>query len=85
MKASKQYVDSLEFHMMPQDRGQIIDVRYACDEDGVWAWSHDKSNRSDSYDFAKYNARATELQLSFEPQNGKLPRHNKWNKVTITN
>ena len=76
-------IDSLKFFMMPEDGGQIVEVRYACDEDGVWEWAHDRSDKTNTYRFAKYNARATEAQLAFEPQNSKLPRHNQWQRVTV--
>lgn len=80
---SQRYLNSLEFYMMPEDGGQIVEVRYACDEDGVYCWNYDRSDRSSSYYFAKYNARASEAQLSFEPQNSLLPSHNKWKPVIV--
>jgi hypothetical protein len=83
MKTTRDYLDTLTFFMMPVDGGQIVEVTYACDADGVWCRTFDRSDRSESYGFAKYNARATEAQLAFEPQNGKLPKHNSWKKVSV--
>jgi hypothetical protein len=83
ISTTQKYVDSLKFFMTPKDGGQIVEVRYACDEDGVWEWVLDRSDGESSYRFAAYNARATESQLAFEPQNGKIPRHNKWQQVTV--
>lgn len=83
IETTQAYVDSLEFYMMPEDGGQIVEVRYAVDGDGVWCWTHDRSDRTDSYRFASYNARANEADLEFEPQNSRLPRCNKWREVVI--
>lgn len=83
IRTSLRTIDSLDFQMMPEDGGQIVEVMYACDEDGVWCRTHDRSDRSTSYQFAAYHARATEDQLSFEPQNSKLPKHNKWQDVVV--
>lgn len=83
MKATQNQIDSLNFQMMPQDGGQIVEVSYACDEDGVWCRNYDRSDRSTEYYFASYYARATEAALAFEPWNGKLPRHNKWRPVSV--
>jgi len=83
IKATQEYIGSLRFWMMPQDGGQIVEVTYAVDEDGVWSRTYDRSDRSQSYHFAAYPASATEEQLRFEPQNGKLPRHNRWHRVSI--
>lgn len=85
VKATQEYIDSLGFLMMPRDGGQIVEVTYAVDEYGVWCQSYDRSDRTRCYQFANYSARATEEQLDFEPQNGKLPRHNKWYPVIISN
>lgn len=83
INATQTKIDSLDFRMMPQDGGQIVEVTYAVDEDGVWCRNFDRSDRSISYAFAAYDARATESQLAFEPQNGNLPRHNVWRDVVV--
>lgn len=83
IKTQQSYLDSLEFHMLPQDGGQIVDVMYATDQDGVWRQIIDGSDGSVSYQFAKYYARAKEESLVFEPHNGTIPRHNKWLTVSI--
>ena len=83
-KATQRKIDSLGFRMMPKDGGQIVEITYAVDENGVWCRSYDRSDRTESYMFATYAARATEDQLHFEPQNGRLPRHNAWRDVIIT-
>lgn len=76
-------INSLRFHMMPADGGQIVEVTYACDEDGVWCSVYDRGDRTQQYQFAKYYARASEAALAFEPQNGRLPRHNQWVDVVV--
>ena len=83
MQATKNYVESLDFRMQPVDGGQTVEVTYACDEDGLWCRTHDRSDRTTSYQFAKYHGRATEGQLQFEPQNHLLPRHCKWQEVSV--
>jgi hypothetical protein len=80
---TQRYIDSLKFYMMPQDGGQMVEVRYACDCDGIWQWKYDRSDRTSAYSFAKYNARATEEQLAFEAQNSRLPKHNRWQDVVV--
>ena len=77
------YVDGLKFYMLPKDGGQMVEVRYACDEEGVWKWTNDRSDRTDEYRFAYYSLRASEQQLQFEPQNGQVPAHNRWQHVTL--
>jgi hypothetical protein len=80
---TQEYIDSLQFYTMPEDGGQIVEVRYACDCDGIWQWKYDRSDRTSAYSFSKYNARATEEQLNFEPQNSILPKHNRWQHVVV--
>lgn len=84
MKATQRYINSLEFRTMPRDEGQIVEVSYACDEDGVWCQIYDRSDGSVVHEFAKYYAKASEAQLKFEPWNGSLPRHNKMKRVKVT-
>lgn len=82
-KSTESYVHQLAWHMMPVDGGQIVEVMYSCDEDGVWCRQHDRSDHTTTYQFAPYSARATESQLEFAPQNHRLPRHNGWQKVKL--
>lgn len=82
-KATTKYVESLEYQMMPRDGGQIVEVTYACDEDGVWCRIYDRSDQRTSYQYAKYYARATLNQMRHEPWNGILPRHNSWVDVKL--
>lgn len=81
--ATRTYAESLNYQMMPRDAGQIVEVSYACDEDGVWCRIHDRSDGETSYQFASYYARATEDQMRHEPWNGRLPRHNQWREVNL--
>lgn len=83
MKSSQQKIDSLSFKMCPSDEGQIVEVMYAVDEDGLWCRIHDRSDRSTTHQFARYPKGASESMLRFEPWNGVLPHHNKWQDVTI--
>lgn len=69
IKVSQQRIDSLQFLMCPEDSGQIVEVTYACDDEGLWCKTYDRSDRSVKYEFAPYSARATEAELAFEPQN----------------
>lgn len=78
---TREYAETLDYRTMPRDAGQIVEVSYACDEDGVWCRTHDRSDNSTVYHFGAYNARATEDQLRFEPWNGRLPKHNKFKLV----
>jgi len=80
---SQRVIDSLSFHMLPEDGGQIVETTYACDSDGVWMRRYDRSDRTTSYSYARYPARATEEKLEFEPQNSRLPRHNRWRDVIV--
>ena len=83
VKICESKIEELDFQMMPCDGGQIVEISYACDENGVYRRCHDRSDRSISYDFASYRKRAEESDLKFEPQNGRLPKHNKWQRVRI--
>lgn len=83
VKATQRYLDNLVFRMLPEDGGQIVEVTYAVDEDGLWEQRYDRSDRSRSYSFAPYRARATYDQLAFAPQNSQLPRHNSWRDVVV--
>ena len=84
IKATRDYVSSLKFFMLPQDGGQIVAITYAVDEDGLWCRIFDQCDRSESFQFACYSARATESQREFSPQNGKLPAHNQWVDVCVS-
>lgn len=77
-------IEGLSFLTMPRDGGQMVEVSYACDEYGVYRRWYDRSDGSVSYDFAAYPKRAKESDLEFAPQNGKLPKHNKWQRVKVT-
>lgn len=75
------YAETLDYHVMPRDAGQIVEISYACDEVGVWQRVYDRCDQTTAYYFAPYYARATEDELCFEPWNGTLPRHNKFKKI----
>lgn len=81
INVSRSHAECLDYHTIPQDQGQIVEISYACDERGLYRKTHDRSDRTTGYKFAPYNARATEDQLRFEPQNGRLPRHNTWREI----
>ena len=83
IKTSQQVIDALDFQMMPEDGGQMIEVTYACDEYGLWCRSHDRSDSTTRYEYAAYPARITEEQMRFEPWNSRLPRHNQWRDVIV--
>lgn len=83
MKVKQAVIDDLQFHMMPQSAGQIVEVSYAADEDGLWCRTYDRSDNSVWYEFALYYSRSKESELAFEPQNGRLPRHNQFQPVTV--
>jgi len=83
IKATRGEIACLKFYMMPIDAGQVVEVTYAVDEDGLWCRTYDRGDRTEKYEFARYYARATEAELEFEPQNGKLPRHNQWLDVVV--
>jgi len=80
-KPTMAYAETLEYHTMPRDGGQIVEVSYACDEYGVFCRTHDRSDMTTVYHYAPYAARASESDLRFEPQNGRLPKHNKFRKL----
>lgn len=83
MKVRESYLESLDFQTCPQDAGQIVDVAYAADERGVWRRICDGSDRTTVYEFGAYPARATVGQLTHEPWNGRIARHNKMRSVDI--
>lgn len=61
---------NLDYHMMPVDGGQIVDISYAVDEDYLYQRSHDKSDNTISYSRASLDL---EGETAFEPQNNQLP------------
>lgn len=83
IRISRDRLESLDFRMCPADAGQMVEVTYACDESGVCCRRYDRSDRTTTYQFAAYSARATEAELAYEPQNGRLPRHNSWRDVVV--
>ena len=83
-KVKASHVLSLEFLMKPVDGGQIVEVAYATDYDGVWMRIWDRSDDSVSYEFGAYPARCSPQRLEHEPWNGKIAAHNKFRAVEIT-
>ena len=83
IKVCESKIEELNFLMMPRDGGRIVEISYACDENGVYRRCYDRSDGAMSYDFASYSKRAKESDLEFEPQNGRLPKHNQWQRVRI--
>jgi hypothetical protein len=83
VSVDREYLELLDFHTMPQDRGQIVVVSYAEDAGGIWRWSYDQSDRASSYRFAPYAEGAEESELVFEPWNGHLPKHGAWQDVEV--
>lgn len=84
VRASTEEISGLRFMMCPSDAGQIVEVMYAADVDGLWCRIRNRSDGTVKYQFARYPAVATERDLRFEPQNGVLPRHNKWREVIVS-
>lgn len=76
-------LNSLDYHVIPSDGGQIVVVRYAEDEDGLWRWCYDRSDRTSTYAFARYDRRASEKHSVFTPWNDVLPWHRVWQKVVV--
>lgn len=83
IKAKQAYLADLKFQMCPVDAGQIVEVTYAADEDGVWCRTYDRSDRTTTYQFAAYPARASESALRHEPWNGIIAAHNSWRDVEV--
>jgi len=83
MKIEFSYVESLNFNIKPEDQGQIVEVSYASDGDGVWQQIWDRSDNTKEFYFGAYPKRATEEQLRHEPYNSKIAKHNKFKKVKI--
>ncbi len=79
--------DSLSaFGQCPEDAGQMIDVHYAVD------WSHgllvcrthDRSDRTTTYQVRDLDDEASEEESEFEPQNSQLPKCiGEWRTATI--
>jgi hypothetical protein len=69
--------ETLTWHQLPRDAGQIVDVTYAVDwESGtLYRRSHDRSDGGQSLEAA------TIVDGEFQPQNGILPVVSEW--VTV--
>lgn len=67
-----------EWHQMPADAGQIVDVTYSVDWSTrtLYRRTHDRSDNSVEIEAAKIRGDG-----EFEPWNGTLPRAYKWRKV----
>ncbi len=61
---------SLEWHQLPADAGQIVDVTYATDEAYLYRSTHDQSDCSICIERAELD---DDSEVGFEPQNGQLP------------
>jgi hypothetical protein len=83
IKVTRDVIESLTWRQLPEDGGQLVSVTYAVDQDYVYRQEYDRSTRSSSYTAARLYARATEDELAFEPQNGRLPRHNAWREAVV--
>jgi hypothetical protein len=66
--------DDLDWHMLPRDDGQIVEVTYACDEYYLYCRTYDRSDRTTSYQRAEWG----QDDIRFEPWNGILPTHGDW-------
>ncbi len=71
--------DSVEWHQLPGDAGQIVDVRYSINwEDRViYRRTHDRSDDS----VVVSAAGVVDGSDRFEPWNGVLPSHGEWKEV----
>jgi hypothetical protein len=67
--------DSLRFHIMPVDQGQMVEVAYAvdCDTETLVRRTRDGSDGSVSYDECDLDMDADDELQNFEPWNGTLP------------
>lgn len=66
-------VDHLQWHQLPVDGGQIVDVTYAADDGKLYCRSHDRNDGTVSITYQVVDDTADEDDLLFEPQNGLLP------------
>lgn len=70
------FLRDLQWHTMPKDQGQIVQVDYACSggcEFGMFERIYDSSTQVTDYVFHPFRANASERGLRFEPWNGILP------------
>ncbi len=87
---SLSHAKTLNYYMCPEDAGQIIEITYATDEDGLYQRVYDRSDRSEKYYFAKYDMRKGRTEesfrrnMEFSPQNGVLPCVGRWREIVTT-
>ena len=75
MKTEIESLESLQWHQLPVDAGQIVSRTYAVDETYLYCRTHDQSHGEITIDRAELDADdATE----FEPWNGQLPACGEW-------
>lgn len=68
-------LDSLQWHQLPVDGGQIVSVTYAVDEDHLYCRTYDQSDCSVRIE------RAELIDGEFKPQNGVLPECGEYEAV----
>lgn len=66
-------INDLEWHQLPKDGGQIVDIKYASTEDWLYCRRHDRSDNAIVITCERIDDAADEDDLRFEPQNGLLP------------
>lgn len=74
---TRKYLESLHYHVMPIDQGQIVTNAYACDEYHLYCRTYDASDRTTRYSSAEWT------DGEFEPWNGKLPEHGDWEEIEL--
>lgn len=64
-----QKFEQVEYHVPPENQGQIVEVSYGCDAEYVYRKTYDKSDRTTSY--ARFEHPDTpEQEFDFDPWNG---------------
>lgn len=69
------FLESLEWHILPQDHGQIVSRSYAVDVWYLYRRHHDRSSGETTYDRAELDY---DDPSEFAPWNGLLPNHGEW-------
>lgn len=66
---------NLQYHVMPQDQGQIVLRSYAVDSEYLYRHTIDQSDKTESWERALLDA---DDETEFQPQNNQLPEHEEW-------
>ena len=72
-------IESLDWHQLPQDGGQIVSVTYAADETYLYRRTIDRSDGRLTIE----RAERLDDEDDFEPWNGLLPSHGPWEDLTL--